>query len=96
LNTDRESFVKLAGQCAQLSCALDVLYDNTEFPNSSMQFSHLDDETYAAVREEMLREDGGRGINAFIDQDAKNRGAFETEQSLTEFLSSSFNKLMSS
>jgi hypothetical protein len=104
LNTDRDSFVKLAGQCAQLSCALDVLYDNTEciyygssnilVPNSSMQFSYLEDDAFEAVKAEMLKEDG-RGLHAFINPDDKEK-KFETEQSLTEFLSTSFNKLMSS
>ncbi|KAL3897893.1 MAG: hypothetical protein SGCHY_003110 [Lobulomycetales sp.] len=106
--TDRNSFVKLAGQCAQLSCALDVLLDSSEFPNSSMQFSSFNpagnmesdnggkgDQLYAAIRQEMLSKDGGNGLKAFIDPKGASRQPMEAEQSLAEFLSTSFNKLMS-
>ena len=88
---ERASFAKLAGQCAQLSNALDVLYDNSDTPNSSLQFSHLEDAEFEAVRQGMLS--GESGLDAFISSEQlKSRNT--DEESLASFLSSSFSKLL--
>lgn len=88
---ERASFAKLAGQCAQLSNALDVLYDNSDTPTSSLQFSHLEDAEFEAIRHRILN--GEAGLDDFISPEQRKSRSTDDE-SLASFLSSSFSKLL--